>query len=426
MRVLMTTQPGLGHWHPLVPLAHALQRAGCEVAVACAQSFIPYVRASGVHAFAAGLDWLESDAETAFPEMKGMSFGEKDAYLFEIFADTTANQMTADVLELCKTWQPDVIVREQFEYGGCVAAECLGLPHVAVGMELFLPEVVTRQRLEQPLAYVRSAYGLPPYPAVEMLTRYLYLSHIPPSYNWQGISLPATVQAIQPAFFMQSGNETLPDWVLQLPARPTVYVSMGTVFNQVPEIFKIIIEGLGGESLNVIITVGRSMDPHQLGPTPANVHVAQYIPQTALMPYCQASITNGGAGTTLASLCSGVPVLIVPPAFSMTCHAMRCQALGVGAMLCPPWYKSARDFIHDLNLYVPETFARSVSAAWFARLPALLSPQSVRETIWAMLTEPVYRQALQRLQAEIEALPTLDDAVELIGELVNRHKKGEK
>ena len=34
MRVLFTTNPGSGHWHPLVPFAEALQTAGHEVAFA--------------------------------------------------------------------------------------------------------------------------------------------------------------------------------------------------------------------------------------------------------------------------------------------------------------------------------------------------------------------------------------------------------
>lgn len=50
MRVLFTTQPGVGHFHPLVPLARALLAAGHAVAVACAPSFAPLVEVAGLTA----------------------------------------------------------------------------------------------------------------------------------------------------------------------------------------------------------------------------------------------------------------------------------------------------------------------------------------------------------------------------------------
>ena len=57
MRILFTTQPGAGHFNPLVPFAHALAAAGHDVAVACAASFVPDVDAARLRAFPSGIDW---------------------------------------------------------------------------------------------------------------------------------------------------------------------------------------------------------------------------------------------------------------------------------------------------------------------------------------------------------------------------------
>ena len=54
MRLLFTTNSGLGHFHPLVPLAQAAQHAGHEVAFACPQSLCATVEALGFRAFPAG------------------------------------------------------------------------------------------------------------------------------------------------------------------------------------------------------------------------------------------------------------------------------------------------------------------------------------------------------------------------------------
>ncbi len=68
MRVLCSTRPGLGHLHPLVPLARAREQAGHEVAVAAARSFGGTIEAGGLQPLAAGYDWLQSESEEALPE----------------------------------------------------------------------------------------------------------------------------------------------------------------------------------------------------------------------------------------------------------------------------------------------------------------------------------------------------------------------
>ncbi len=56
MRVLCTCVPGFGHFHPMVPLAQALVRAGHEVAFATAERFCRrVVEPAGFPTFPAGL-----------------------------------------------------------------------------------------------------------------------------------------------------------------------------------------------------------------------------------------------------------------------------------------------------------------------------------------------------------------------------------
>jgi UDP:flavonoid glycosyltransferase YjiC (YdhE family) len=62
MRVLFTTHPASGHFHPQVPLARALAAAGHDAAFACSTAFSRTVEAAGFHCVPAGLDWLEAAA----------------------------------------------------------------------------------------------------------------------------------------------------------------------------------------------------------------------------------------------------------------------------------------------------------------------------------------------------------------------------
>jgi hypothetical protein len=156
MRVLFTTQPGVGHFHPLVPLIQALTGAGHDVAVDCAPSFTSTVEASGVQALPAGFDWLIGGAmEESFPGVKGVPPGpERVAWMLtNVFAGVTAERMATDVMALAPTWPFDLVVRETLEFGGYLAAERMDLPHAVVqtvidrpGVAPLLAPCISRQR----------------------------------------------------------------------------------------------------------------------------------------------------------------------------------------------------------------------------------------------------------------------------------------
>src|SRR5580765_7015068 len=69
MRALFTTQPGIGHYRPLVPFARALERAGHRVSVACAPRFHDEVGKAGFPCVAAGFDYLLGEVSKTFPDM---------------------------------------------------------------------------------------------------------------------------------------------------------------------------------------------------------------------------------------------------------------------------------------------------------------------------------------------------------------------
>lgn len=69
MRVLVSTLAETGHFHPVVPIAQALQAAGHDVRFAAAPSFAAHVAAAGFPLIPAGIDLPTLDAE--LPELAG-------------------------------------------------------------------------------------------------------------------------------------------------------------------------------------------------------------------------------------------------------------------------------------------------------------------------------------------------------------------
>ena len=135
MRVLFTTLPGAGPFHPLVPLAQSLQATGHEVAFACARSYCPTVEATGFRCFPAGFDWLASNLDQVYARVQEEVAQRATPFspLADIYARFLPPHMIADLLSLARSWSPDVLVRAPMEFAGCIAAECLGIPHATCG-----------------------------------------------------------------------------------------------------------------------------------------------------------------------------------------------------------------------------------------------------------------------------------------------------
>jgi UDP:flavonoid glycosyltransferase YjiC (YdhE family) len=370
MKVLFTCQPASGHLHPLLPLAQTLTTFGHQVAFACAPSFCQEINRHGFQSFSIGRDWLEAEADKVFPELCGMSLEEQPGwFLSRIFADKALRFVLPDLITLGKTWQPDVVVRDYWEFGGYLMADYLHIPHATAGLGNFLPLETLKLAIGPQLDVLRRKLGLSTDPELSRLYAYLYLHFAPDSYLPSEMTV-AVAHSICPVIFDQGGQETLPMWSANLSAMPIVYVTLGTIFNKTPEIFERILDGLKNEQLNLVLTVGRNRDPADLGTMPNNVYIERYIPQTLLLPQCSLVISHGGYNTVMGSLSYGLPQLIIPLSADQPFHAKRCTDLGVALTLA---YK---DF----------------------------DGTAIREAVHQLLSNPNYRAKAQRIQHEIHSM----------------------
>ena len=390
MRVLFTTTAGSGHFHPLVPVARALVEAGHEVAVAAPGSFTPTVEASGFRAFPVGRD----DAQGVDPELAGLlgklvELDEQEREFFmisKIFGGYNTRRMVPDLIPLCREWKPDVVVRELGEFGGAIAADALGIPHAAVQIGHFVDHPASRTELAAQLDQVRQSVGLPPDPDLEMLYRYLLLALVPPSYQEPNAFRPPTMHHLRTIVFDRSGSETAPPWLTPDLPRPVIYATFGTELPNIPPLgvfpglFQAVIDGLRAEAGTLIVTVSRSKDPADLGPQPPHVHVERYLPQSLLLPSCDLVVTHGGHNTVLAALAHGLPLVVIPIAADQPDNARRCADLGLGRVVGPEER----------------------------------TPDAIRAAALEVLGDPRFRQNAAVLQAEMQALPGPERAVELL------------
>ncbi len=381
MRVLLTTNPQSGHWQPLVPFAEALRAAGHEVAFAGTPVACAAISALGFDCFPAGADETAEDAQARRERQATHPGTDVSVASANLFAGVRAKRRLPDLLAICAAWRPAILVRENLEFTGCIAAERQGLPHAVVQVTAWRPWF--HPRLVAPLNRLRRSVGLPPDPDLTMLYRYLLLSPVPPSYQDPSAPLPPTAHAVRHVAFDRSGAESLPAWVGELPDRPVVYATMGTAFNRVGSILETIIAGLHEEPIALIATTGRDQDPTAFGPQPPHVHLERYVPQSLLFPRCDLVVTHGGTGTVMTALNHGLPLVIVPVFADQPDNARRCEQLGVAKVIAP-------------DERTPEAF---------------------RDAVRTILQDPSFRRNAEGLREEMRALPGLEQAVALLERL---------
>jgi MGT family glycosyltransferase len=390
MRVLFTTLPGYGSFQPLAPVARTLVDAGHEVAFAASAAFCPVVTSTGFRCFPAGLDVSMDDKDAVFARVHTTRGAQAAPFspVRDVFAGFLAPRMVPELLGIAQRWPFEVLVRDPLEFAGCMAGEVLGIPHVACG-PLFCfwdgswhatPGEVAKPELDG----LRGAHGLPPDPELAMLHRHLYLACLPPAFLGPGLTIPPTVRFLRPVPFDRLEGEALPAWVDDLPSRPMVHASLGTIFHRTPGVFEAILAGLRDEPINLLLAIGRDQDPARFGSQPPHVRIERYLSHTLLLPRCDLVITHGGYGSVMACLDAGVPMVIIPLAGGdQAGNAERCAALGV---------------------------ARVVTAD--QRTPKMIGA-AVRD----VLGDRRYREHARQLREQIRALPGPEHAVGLLEQL---------
>ena len=226
------------------------------------------------------------------------------------------------------------------------------------------------------------AHGLEP-DALGGFYRHLYLDICPGSLQIAD-AVPGDVQQLR-AFESVPSDDPKPAWLDALGGLPTVYVTLGTMYNQNLDVFRTVLEGLREDELNVVVTVGNQNDPVALGPQPANVQIHRFVPQDLVLPECTLAVIHGGAGSTVGALAFGLPLVLVPQGADQFFNTERVVAAGAGIGL----------------------------------LPEQFSADSVRQAVRKLLDDEAYRNAAEGIAREIEAMPDAAHAVVALERLIS-------
>jgi MGT family glycosyltransferase len=166
----------------------------------------------------------------------------------------------------------------------------------------------------------------------------LYLVPSAREFDYGREDLPGHVHYVGPCLWNRPRVEAPTPWRGWLRRDlPCVHVTEGTVHVQKPFVLQAAIAGLAGLPLQVIATTGvdRSLEELAVSSLPANVRVERWVSHGELLPLTDVMVTTGGAGSVLAALSAGVPLVIVPTEWDKPEIAQRVVEAGAGVRLPP-------------------------------------------------------------------------------------------
>lgn len=225
--------------------------------------------------------------------------------------------------------------------------------------------------LDEVLAGIRRDLGLGPEPrhALETLNSpYLHARAARPSFDYPR-ALPPQVHFVGALRPDPPPAWTPPPWWAELDGRrPVVHVTQGSIRPDLGELLLPALRGLAGLDALVVATTGGPA-AEDLGPLPANVRVAPFVPYDALLAHADVFVTDGGySGVTLA-LHHGVPIVQAGTTEEKSEIGARIAWSGVGLRL-----RTGRP-----------------------------SPEQVRAAVERVLGEERFRAAARRVAAEMTA-----------------------
>jgi MGT family glycosyltransferase len=159
------------------------------------------------------------------------------------------------------------------------------------------------------------------------------IAQTPKEFDFPGIPWPAQFHYAGP-FHDDQGREPVAFPWEKLTGQSLIYASLGTLVNGLEQIYKTILAAARRlPNVQVVLSIGKNVDPDDLGSIPSNTIVIQTAPQIDLLKRAALCITHAGMNTALEALGQGVPIVAIPIAYDQPGVAARIAYHGVGEFM---------------------------------------------------------------------------------------------
>ncbi|WP_240417285.1 macrolide family glycosyltransferase [Paenibacillus periandrae] len=118
-----------------------------------------------------------------------------------------------------------------------------------------------------------------------------------------------------------------------IKGKSPIYISLGTVFNQSIDFYKLCFKAFGNTDHTIVMSIGNRTQISDKGEIPNNFIVNSYVPQLDVLQYTKLFITHGGMNSTNEGLYYGVPLIVIPQSADQPIIAGQVANIGAGIQL---------------------------------------------------------------------------------------------
>jgi MGT family glycosyltransferase len=340
--------PAHGHVKPTLPVIRELVRREQQVVYYGTEQFRRDIQATGAlfHPYS---------TQVRMPELGPGPFAQVSTTL-ETLLELSCAVLDYHV-EQVRMLRPTHIMHDSFAPWGGLVAQLLRLPSIAsipsilvnghidsrYGADPEIHPVDPRLTASWYAAFGSRChdrllpYGLPEPPSPpQLLQSYGDLNVVYTSRLFQPLSEAFAAERFKfvgPCFEFRPEAPAFP--FDRLDGRPLVLVSLGTVYGNHPQFFRMCLEELADTPWQIVLSTGGNFDAADLGPVPSNFIVRCFVPQIEILRRCAAFVTHGGMNSVQEALYFGVPMVIAPQAADQFWISARASELGAATVLDP-------------------------------------------------------------------------------------------
>lgn len=382
--------PAHGHTNPTLGVVRELVERGHEVLYYSYTPFKEKIEATGAK-FVACDDF---DAEQHLDPKDAVRVGKDLAFSTRLLVDTTL-ALDDMVCKEMERLQPDCIVADSMAVWGKAVALKLGIPFVSSTTTFAFNQhsaKIMKQSLGQMFGMIFSMgkinkdikrlqdKGYPVKNVLDIIQNddnthtVVYTSPqfqpcadtFSDKYAFVGPSVrPATEQ-------IEKTKEKL------------IYISMGTVVNDLAVFYKNCIKAFVDTEYQVIMSIGNLVDAKELGDLPANISVHEHVDQIAVLNQADVFLSHCGMNSVNESLYYEVPLVMYPQTNEQGGVANRVTQIGAGILL------------------------------------EKTSPAAIREAVKKVLSDPSYREKATEISDGFKKCPGAKGAADKILQVCNK------
>lgn len=384
--------PAHGHTNPTLNVVRELKARGHRVVYYSYDEFREKIEDAGAEFISCN----GNDAQLHLTKEEGAKIGADLALSTRVLVDTTLS-LDGPVCRDMERLKPDCIVADSMAVWGKAVAKKLGIP--------FVCSTTT-------FAFNKESAKIMPHSLKETFSMILSMGKV----NAQVKRLQQAGYPVKSVLDLIGSDESVPTVVYTSPLfqpcaetfpehfafvgpsiRPArsqvvktgeklVYISMGTVNNNMLPLYRACVQAVKGTTWRVILSVGDQVDTQMLGALPENVSVFPSVDQIAVLTAADVFLTHCGMNSANEGLYFGVPLVTLPQTSEQSGVAARAEQLGAG-------------------LRLRET-----------------TPDAIRAALEKAMDDPSYRENAQKIGASFRAAGGAKAAADCIGRCLRAEK----